>query len=191
MLRVRVLSFPDNPFWEFSIRVYAESGVAEACLALQNRLGADINVVLYCLWVAQKGCGRFTRPQLREFLDRVAAWRVDVIVPLRTLRNRLKEGIGSVPADHSEIVRSTVKRAELDAEHAEQLFLASLMPENLNPNMQPEAAAMDAAENLAQYFSLLKVKSSERERAEVCSLLSAVFPTVSAEKIAILSRFET
>ena len=65
------------------------------------------------------------------------------------------------------------------------------MPENLNPNMQPEAAAMDAAENLAQYFSLLKVKSSERERAEVCSLLSAVFPTVSAEKISILSRFET
>ena len=191
MLRVRVLSFPDDPFWDFSIRVYAESGVAEACLALQNRLGADINVVLYCLWVAQQGCGRFTRPQLRESLDRVATWRDDVILPLRTLRNRLKEGIGSVPADHSEIVRSTVKRAELDAEHAEQLFLASLMPESSNPNMQPEAAAMDAAENLAQYFSLLKVKSSERERAEVCSLLSAVFPAVSAEKITILSRFET
>ena len=93
--------------------------------------------------------------------------------------------------DHSEIVRSTVKRAELDAEHAEQLFLASSIPESQNPDTGLEAAAMDAAENLAQYLSLLKVKSSEQERAEVSSLLSSVFPTVSVEKIAILSRFET
>ena len=191
MLRVKTLSFPDNPFWDFTIRVYAESGVAEVCLELQNRLGADINIVLYCLWVAQQGRGRFNRPQLSEFLDRVATWRNDVILPLRTLRNRLKEGIGSVPTDHSEIVRSTVKRAELDAEHTEQLFLASLMPKSSSPNIPQEEAAMHAAENLAQYFTLLEVKSSERERAGVRSLLSAVFPTVSAEKITILVRFET
>jgi len=190
-LRAKVLSFPDNPFWDFSIHVYAEEGVAEACLALQERQGADINVVLYCLWAAQQGCGRLTRSELREFLDRVAIWRDNVIIPLRTLRNRLKEGIGSIPVDHSEIVRSTVKRAELDAEHAEQLFLASSMPRRRNPNTQPEAAAMDAAENLAQYLSLLKTKSSAQERSEVSSLLSAVFPTISAQKIAILSRFET
>ena len=191
MSRAKVLSFPDNLFWEFSIRIYAEPGVADVCLALQERQGADINVVLYCLWIAQQGRGRLTRAQLREILDRVDRWRDDVIVPLRTLRNRLKEGIGSIPMDHSEIVRSTVKRAELDAEHAEQLFLASSIPESQNPDTGLEAAAMDAAENLAQYLSLLKVKSSEQERAEVSSLLSSVFPTVSVEKIAILSRFET
>ena len=185
------MSFPDNPFWDFSIRVYAESGVAEACLALQERQGADINVVLYCLWIAQQGFGRLSRSQMREFLDRVAAWRDDVIVPLRMLRNRLKEGIGLFPTDHTEIVRSTVKRAELDAEHVEQLFLAGSIPRSRNPNTQPEAAAMDAAENLAQYLSLLKIKSTEQERMEISALLSAVFPTVSAEKIAILSRFET
>ena len=185
------MSYPDNPFWDFSIRVYAEEGVAEACLALQERQGADINVVLYCLWVAQQGCGRLARSELREFLDLIATWRDDVIIPLRTLRKRLKEGIGSIPADHSEIVRSTVTRAELDAEHAEQLLLASSIPGSRNPDIQPEAAAMDAAENLAQYLSLLKIKSSAQERTEVSYLLSAVFPTVSAEKIAILSRFET
>ena len=191
MSRAGILSFPDNPFWEFSIRVYAEPGIAETCLALQERHGADINVVLYCLWVAQHGFGRLTRTHLRELLDQVATWRDDVIVPLRTMRNRLKGGMGSIPADHSEIVRSTVKRAELDAEHAEQLFLASLISERRNPDTQPEAAAMDAVENLAQYLSLLKIKSSEQERVGVYSLLAAVFPTVSAEKITILSRFET
>ena len=50
---------------------------------------------------------------------------------------------------------------------------------------------MDAAENLAQYLSLLKVRSSAEEQAWAATLLSAAYPDVPADKIAILSRFET
>ena len=185
------LSFPDNPFWDFSIHTYAKAGVAEACLALQERHGADVNVLLYCLWIAQRRGGRLTRTRLAELLEQIASWRDQVILPLRGLRDLLKEWTPPVSKDHAELVRATIKRAELDAEHAEQLFLADGVPVEDDQSMPSEAAAMDAAENLAQYLSLLKVRSSAEEQAWAATLLSAAYPDVPADKIAILSRFET
>lgn len=185
------MAFPESPFWEFSIRVYAEPGVAEACLALQERHDADINVILFCLWSAASGEESLTRTRLGELLDHVASWREEVIVPLRNLRQKLKEGMPDIPPDNSEIVRNTIKRAELDAEHAEQLLLASFLPPSGDRDVGIEAAAMNAAENLGQYLSLLKVTSSAQEQEWAARLLAAAFPGVSSDKIAVLSRFDT
>ena len=185
------LSFPDHPFWNFSIRTYSKAGVAEACLALQERHDADVNVLLYCLWIAGRRDGRLTRARLAGLLERIAPWRDRVVLPLRRLRDLLKAWTPPVPGDHAELVRATVKRAELDAEHAEQLFLADGVPVEDDRDAPSEAAAMDAAENLAQYLSLLKARPSAEERAWAATLLSAAYPDVPADKIAILSRFET
>jgi hypothetical protein len=36
----------DNPFWDFSLALYAKEGVADACLLLQDKLGYDVNLLL-------------------------------------------------------------------------------------------------------------------------------------------------
>ncbi len=185
------LSFPDHPFWDFSIRTYSKAGVAEACLALQERHDADVNVLLYCLWIAGRRDGRLTRARLAGLLERTAPWRDRVVLPLRELRDLLKAWTPPPSGDHAELVRATVKRAELDAEHAEQLFLADGVPVEGDRDAPSEAAAMDAAENLAQYLSLLRARPSAEERAWAATLLSAAYPDVPADKIAVLSRFGT
>ena len=38
--------------WEFSLSVYGKSGVPDACLTLQNSHCLDVNLVLFCLWLA-------------------------------------------------------------------------------------------------------------------------------------------
>ena len=42
----------DNAFWKFSLAVYATPGVAGECLAVQESLGVDVNVLLFCAWLA-------------------------------------------------------------------------------------------------------------------------------------------
>ena len=42
----------DNAFWKFSLAVYAAPGVPEECLAVQERYGVDVNVLLFCAWLA-------------------------------------------------------------------------------------------------------------------------------------------
>ncbi|MGY8963505.1 MAG: DUF2390 domain-containing protein, partial [Rhodospirillales bacterium] len=41
-----------NPFWEFAISAYSRPGVEKAMLSLQDRMGVDINMVLFCVWLA-------------------------------------------------------------------------------------------------------------------------------------------
>ena len=38
----------DNPFWNYSLALYARAEVAKTCLALQDRLGLDVNLLLFC-----------------------------------------------------------------------------------------------------------------------------------------------
>ncbi|HEY9550471.1 MAG TPA: TIGR02444 family protein, partial [Kiloniellaceae bacterium] len=45
----------ETPFWQFSGAVYARRGVAEACLALQQRHGLDVNLLLFCAWAGSNG----------------------------------------------------------------------------------------------------------------------------------------
>ena len=39
-------------FWEFSLAFYAPEPVGAACLSLQDRRGADVNILLLCCWLA-------------------------------------------------------------------------------------------------------------------------------------------
>ncbi len=41
-------------FWDFSLAIYRQPGVPEECLALQERLGADVNLLLLCAYLGAK-----------------------------------------------------------------------------------------------------------------------------------------
>ncbi len=44
-----------NPFWDFSLAVWGREAVEPACLALQERHGIDVNVLLFCGWAGRRG----------------------------------------------------------------------------------------------------------------------------------------
>ena len=41
-----------SPFWRFSLRFYRRREVADACIALQEEAGVDVNLLLFLLWHA-------------------------------------------------------------------------------------------------------------------------------------------
>ena len=53
-----------HPFWRFSLRVYRAAGVQQACLALQEDCGADVNLLLLCGWLVQS-----TRPLIERIFS--------------------------------------------------------------------------------------------------------------------------
>ncbi|CAN0405638.1 unnamed protein product, partial [Phaeothamnion confervicola] len=113
--------------WQFSLAFYARPTVADACLQLQDSAGVDVNLLLYLLFIAtqnrQVDCNDVAR------LDAlVKTWREQAVLPLRTLRRRLKTGIEPLPAASTDVLRSAIKRSELEAEHIEQDLLEQLAP---------------------------------------------------------------
>jgi len=114
-------------FWAFSLRVYGRPGVAEACLALQDRHGVDVNLLLWCAWAGTEGIA-LDRAALDRAVAATAPWRDAVVRPLRTVRRALKEDLGSIPAGESVDFRARIKAAELEAERRQQVVLEAMIP---------------------------------------------------------------
>ena len=124
-----IMSTVNCDLWEFSLKLYAEPGVAASCLSLQNQHGFDVNLVLFCIWY---GCrhGELTDGLLKTALEISDRWREAVVRPLRSLRTELKRDLTeSDNSSSSEIfaLRERIKTAELDAERIQQQELEKLI----------------------------------------------------------------
>jgi uncharacterized protein (TIGR02444 family) len=108
-----------SPFWRFSLRFYRAPGVAEACIALQEEAGVDVNLLLFLLWQATHKRA-FTAAEVAELERRIAPWRAMTVVPLRALRRALKSPPALVSPGAAEAFRTRIKAAELEAERLQQ-----------------------------------------------------------------------
>jgi uncharacterized protein (TIGR02444 family) len=111
----------DNPFWRFSLAIYSTPGISAECLALQETIGINVNLLLFCAWIGAENQIRLTQTELEEFSATVHDWHEQVIIPLRRARQALK-----VIGDHAEF-RDKVKRVELEGEKIEQALLYALL----------------------------------------------------------------
>jgi uncharacterized protein (TIGR02444 family) len=124
----------DNDLWNFSLHFYALPGVAPALIALQDRDGRDVNLILYALWLGLSGRGRLDAAALQVAASAIEPLRHGVVEPLRELRRRLKEH----PDPEVQRLRERVKALELEGEETIQRRLAGLAG-------RPSAAADPAA----------------------------------------------
>ncbi len=116
-----------SAFWDFSLRFYARPGVAAVCLLLQDGGGADVNVVLYLLFLAAQNRSLDDAAVAR--LDAATGvWRDEVVRPLRTARRHLKNPAAPYDGQAAAELRSEIKRSELAAERIEQLTIERLFP---------------------------------------------------------------
>lgn len=102
---------PDD-FWNFACRTYAHAPMQEACLEAQDSLGADVNLLLLCLWMDDHG----VRPAADNWdmlLEAADWWQRERLAPLRMARRALKGQDGYEDA----------KAEELATEQAEQRAL--------------------------------------------------------------------
>src|SRR6267142_2872259 len=130
-----------SPFWRFSLRFYRRPGVADACIALQDGCGVDVNILLFFLWLA---AARRCVPSAAAaaVCARVGPWRDDVVVPLRTLRRRLKDGSSLVERGAAELFRTRIKAIELESERLQQESMYALAA---NLKSEPAGAVDEAA----------------------------------------------
>lgn len=171
-----------NPLWDFSTWAYKEAGVEKALLALQGKHALDVNIVLFCLWLAHIGVGssqlaRYLAGALKLSRD----WQRNLVEPLRAVRTAMKDFI-----DTSDMVgpnrlaaselRERVKACELDMEHLQVLALYDLVHESAEPRERsPAEKKDDANNNLTVYFSATGVKLDPLAQAQVMRILTAVF----------------
>lgn len=115
----------DNPFWRFSLQLYAAPGVAAECLALQDKLGLDVNVLLFAVWLGATRGVRLDQSDLHRIDQIVALWSSEVVRPMRAVRQKLKL-MPEIADPQVLALRRQIADAELNSEQIEQALLYRL-----------------------------------------------------------------
>jgi uncharacterized protein (TIGR02444 family) len=145
----------ETPFWRFSLHCYRQAGVAEACIALQDECGVDVNLLLFLLWLAA-GRRQLSSGNVKDHDAAVSDWRQLTNVPSRVVRRKLKGAATLVEANKQEAFRTRIKAIELEAERLQQEALNS---HSRSARLGSEAApAVAARANLAAYEAVLAVR---------------------------------
>ena len=113
--------------WDWAVKTYGAPGVSEACLALQDRDGQNVCLLLYAAW-----CGRTGRAldedDVEAAVDTARVWSETAIEPLHRVRRDLKTRRPDMDDAAREAVREQVKAVELAAERRLLEALEALAP---------------------------------------------------------------
>jgi uncharacterized protein (TIGR02444 family) len=146
----------EPPLWQFSLAFYATPSVTRALIALQDKDGLDVNLMLFALWLGLSGRGRLDSDGLRAAELVAGAIRADVVGPLRALRRNLQQN----PDADVQRLRDGIKALELAAERVVQSRLARLAGPRDMSRSRPARLA-DAHDNFALYLGPARVRDAQ------------------------------
>lgn len=164
---------PRSAFWDFTLSIYSRDGVSPALITLQDRLGLDVNFLLYCLFAGARGHALGSEDLTR--LEAVAApLRKNLIHPLRQVRRWLKEQT-AVAKESADAIRRAVLAQEIESEGQQQRAMEALLT---LPEGTPDLAT--ATGNLAKYLAWSNVAAGPAEVGLLATVLAQAFAS-SAE----------
>ena len=102
----------DNPFWQFSLKLYASKGVQNVCLQLQTQYGLNVNLLLWSCWLAEQDL-LLDAQVYRQAQQSIEFWQRQYVEPLRLMRQQLKDHAATT-------LRAKIMSAELEAERTVQ-----------------------------------------------------------------------
>jgi uncharacterized protein (TIGR02444 family) len=130
-----------TPFWRFSLKFYRQAGVSDACIALQDGCGVDVNLLLFLFWLASER-QMLSADEVKKLDATIKSWRELTIIPIRDTRRKLKGAKTFVDPAKQEALRDKVKAVELKAEKLQQEALYAFTQTGpLGKPSEPPAAA--------------------------------------------------
>ncbi len=163
-----MVDYEDNSFWDFSRTVYERPGVAPACLALQDRHGLDVNMLLFCCFSGSRGRA-LADEEIQRLIGAVTRWQREVIQPLRAVRRWLKTQT-TAPNQLAESLRSVIKLQELEAERIGQFLLINA----IDPGAGQSAPGL-AGQNLKAYLRSAGIRPQAHDTAGLGIVLAGCF----------------
>ncbi|ADU13370.1 TIGR02444 family protein [Asticcacaulis excentricus] len=139
----------DTAFWDWALTAYAGDGVPSLCLELQDIYGQNVPLVLFAVWAGVRGLA-LDEETAEAAVDISRAYADTVVVPLRSIRQRMRAVVGDMDEVHRDALRTRVKALEVEAERAQMEALAALVGDG---SADPENTARDNLLTVARLWA--------------------------------------
>jgi len=159
---------PPSAFWDFTLSIYRRDGVSPALIALQDRLGLDVNFLLACLYAGSHGAA-LADADFARLEDAAAPLRKHLIHPLRQVRRWLKDQ-STIAKESADPIRRAVLAQEIESEGLQQRAMEA--------RLALASGAADpalAAGNLARYLAWSKATAAAPDLDGLALVLARAF----------------
>ncbi|TDQ84500.1 uncharacterized protein (TIGR02444 family) [Dongia mobilis] len=157
-------------FWSFSLALYCRPPVAQACLDLQDRRGADVNLLLAICWLAARGYE--TGVDGIEAAERaIASWNEAVLKPLRTTRRRLVNDFPDLARADRQSIKHGILSVELECEKVAQVWIAKALEPHAG-SLSTLPARQLATAGFDRYLSKLVGIADGQDRTAIDTILN-------------------
>ena len=156
-------------FWEFSLAFYSRERVSAACLSLQNRHGADVNILLLCCWLATQGL-KVEAAGLHAVIAAVEAWRRDVLEPLRGSRRAVADQFPELAKSDRQSIKHSILSVELECERIAQEKIAHAATGQVTPE-EGSTPLQIASAGLEHYLDMVIGTPDEQDAEDLKALL--------------------
>jgi uncharacterized protein (TIGR02444 family) len=161
-----------DDFWEFSLALYCREAVAVACLSLQDRRGADVNLILAVCWLARSGY-LTSEAALNAARQATDPWSEGILKPLRLVRRRLGAEFEEVAAADRQSLKHGLLAVELEAERVSQQKIAGAMAAHVGA-LSSEPARGLATAGLDLYLRQLTNTPDAQDRTDLEAILAGL-----------------
>ncbi|GJL97797.1 MAG: hypothetical protein DHS20C06_16140 [Hyphobacterium sp.] len=148
-----------HAFWDWSLEKYDGSDVKSACLDLQDTFGLNVNILLWCCWLAQEN--RDASALIEQAVHTIEPWSSNFTCAIREIRQQASED------PHAASLYKSLLACELDAEQIEQSMLFDLA----SAAQEAGCGIIDLART-----ALLTYADIKGVETDFTPLLKAVFP---------------
>lgn len=149
----------EQQFWRYSVECYARPHVQTLSLDLQDRHRFDVNIMLFCLWLAETQRAALNRDGIEALRRAAAPINDNLVAPIRSARRWLKGWMDGGTDKSDRAHYDALKAVELRCEQLVQRALIEQLVQDL-PQIQVEDAQRAATSSLQAYAELL---SADRE----------------------------
>lgn len=181
------MEFPTSDFWSYSSQIWAMPDVETTCLELQNDFDADVNLLIFCIWLGDtRRC--MNEDDLQMLLDTVKPWQT-MIKPLRDSRKMMQQQMIAMPTHLIEQTISNMKEMELNAEHMAQLALEKALT-HTDVQLSDELSEVECSlANLNLYLHCLEAAVNSGEATtKISQLLTAVYQDEESVQMALMNQ---
>ncbi|WP_025899384.1 TIGR02444 family protein [Sneathiella glossodoripedis] len=170
-----------SDLWTYALDLYARPSVKEACLKLQDEVGADVCLLLLCCWAAEENLGEWPPEMTKELSAQSYEFQTNLLAPLRKMRTCLKNNPTYVFArEWANTLRENLLANELLIERELLGRYEATVSRFLDRNRQPEFSRDEKCRIVRGNFeaSSPAVDFSKNDTAEemMATLLKVAFP---------------
>lgn len=165
-------------FWNFSLNLYDNPTIEEACAALQERYQININLVFFCCWLSKENFRALTPEELEAILVRVTPWNRRIILGVVALSKLMKRYRNRSSWIQLNSVVELEKKVHENKRFADKVEQSLMLPaiRHLEKQTIDDANKMNVAlTNVFSYINTQKISIHQNDLEKIYRIVKTCF----------------